>query len=79
VSERPDKTTDGSDLITATFPVAAVPPRSPGLERLGEFRILGMIGRCGMGVVHRAEQKSLERKAGSTFCRRVRFLLPGRF
>jgi eukaryotic-like serine/threonine-protein kinase len=35
---------------------------SPRLERLGEFRILGMIGRGGMGVVYQAQQESLGRK-----------------
>jgi WD40 repeat protein/serine/threonine protein kinase len=40
----------------------AAEPGSRRLERLGDFRILGEVGRGGMGVVYEAEQESLGRR-----------------
>src|SRR5438067_11856081 len=37
-------------------------PTAPLVERLGDYRILRLIGRGGMGMVYEAEQLSLQRR-----------------
>ncbi|MHB1034628.1 MAG: protein kinase domain-containing protein [Pirellulales bacterium] len=51
---------------------------TPRLERLGDFRILGEIGRGGMGIVYEAFQESLGRHVAVKVLPRQPFLDPRR-
>ncbi|MCA8955064.1 MAG: serine/threonine protein kinase, partial [Planctomycetes bacterium] len=44
------------------FHDASFPTGAPAPERLGEFRITGVLGSGGMGIVYRAVQESLDRE-----------------
>jgi tetratricopeptide (TPR) repeat protein/predicted Ser/Thr protein kinase len=62
---------DGEQGVLDTPAVAALEVDEPSPERVGPFRILGVLGRGGMGVVYEAEQDTPRRRVA------VKLLRPG--
>src|SRR5215831_19253901 len=50
------------DLTTAAAPVLPADSGAPAPEQLGDYRIIGDVGRGGVGGVHEADQVSLGRR-----------------